>query len=158
MARLMFAVIAERVSADRFSNALDIHNVIEQIQVPAPPPHLVAKARAKKQHLAGLARLTLLLHWRRSKVAKPEGILNQRVQLVAPNGAILSSSEQPFSLREGNYVRNLVIFEVLPIAGEGTYTARISLKSGKRWNDVGETSFELVYAKAAPPEAKLRLQ
>jgi hypothetical protein len=51
-----------------------------------------------------------------------------------------------------------VIFEALPIAGEGTYRAAVSLKSGNRWREVGETSFELAYAKPAPSDTKVRLK
>jgi hypothetical protein len=150
MARLMFAVFAERVTVDRFSNALDLHNVIELLQIPEPPADVQTKARKAKQHLAARGRLALLIHWRRTMASTAEGTLKQRVQLFGPKGVLLATAEQDFSLREFQYSRNLVGFEGLPIAGEGTYTARISLKSGKRWRAMGEAAFELQYLRAHP--------
>jgi hypothetical protein len=157
MARVMFALFAERVSIDRFNNALDVHNVIEVLQTSEPPAAIQAKARKAKQHLAARVRLTLLIHWRRTTASAAEGHLRQRVQLFSPKGLPLSTSEQEFTLRDFQYTRNLVGFEVLPIAGEGTYTARISLKSGKRWREVGNASFELQYIKPPAQADKRRL-
>ena len=157
MARVMFALFAERVSVDRFSNVLDVHSLIETLQVPEPPAAAQLQARKAKKHIAARGKIALLIHWRRSNVSKPEGNLRQRVQLFSPAGRLLATSEQEFSLREFQYARNLIGFEVLPIDGEGTYIARISLKSGKRWREAGEAAFELQYLKAVPIAEKSRL-
>lgn len=157
MARVMFALFAERISVDRFNNALDVHNIIETLQIPEPPADVQLKARKAKQHVGARGRLALLVHWRRSNSSKAESNLRQRVQLFSPAGAILATSEQDFSLREFQYARSVIGFEVLPIAGEGTYVARISLKSGKRWREAGESAFELQYLKPAPVAVKSRL-
>ena len=157
MAKLMFALVAERVSVDQFSNILDVHNVIEKLQVPEPPPEVLAKAREAKKPPGMPLRFALLLHWRRSSPSKPEGMVRQRVQLFSPDGAVLSSAEMDFHLRQWPYTRNLIWFNALPISGEGTYTFRVALKAARQWRRAGETSYELSYQK---PEAgrKVRLQ
>jgi hypothetical protein len=157
MARLMFAVVAERVSVDRFSNILDVHNVIEQLQVPEPAPELLAKARAAKKPAAVPIRFAMLLHWRRANPAKAEGLLRQRVQFLSPDGTVISSAEMDFHLRQAPYVRNVVWFNALPLAGEGTYTFRIAVKVGKQWRAAGDTSYELSYQKLVTGQ-RMRLQ
>lgn len=157
MARLMFAVVAERVSVDRFNNILDVHNVIEQLQVPEPAPELLAKAREARKPPGWPTRFALILHWRRANPSKPEGALRQRVQFCSPTGDVLSSGEMEFNLRQSPYARNVIWFNALPVAGEGTYTFRIAVKAGKQWRAVGETSYELSYQRAAIGQ-KVRLQ
>jgi len=157
MPRLMFSVFAERITADQFSNALDVLNVIEQLHVPEPPPAAVAKARERKRHPAVPGRLALLVHWRRSNPAKGESRLRQRVELLSPRGTLLASGEMDFTLAASQYVRNVTNFQAVPVVGEGTYTARISVKVGKRWRRAGETSYELAYVRLPAPGAKLRV-
>lgn len=157
MARLMFAVIAERVSVDRFDNLLDVHNVIEQLQVPEPGPKLLAKSRETGKPPAWPLRFTLLLHWRRAIPSKPEGALRQRVQFCSPAGDVLGSAEMEFNLRQGLYARNVIRFHALPLVGEGTYSFRVALKVGKQWRSAGETSYELSYQKPLTAQ-KMRLQ
>jgi hypothetical protein len=158
MARLMFAVFAERVTADRFTNTLDVLNVLEKLHVPEPPREAMAKARtsAQKRYPAIALRFALLTHWRRTNVSKAEGRLRQRVELLSPFGSVLGSSITDFTLRDSEYVRNVTQFAALPVAGEGSYTARISLLTGRRWRRVGETSFELAYLRIASGE-KIRV-
>ncbi|MDE2466765.1 MAG: hypothetical protein KGO02_24075 [Alphaproteobacteria bacterium] len=69
----------------------------------------------------------------------------------------MSSAEMDFHLRVAPYVRNVVWFNALPLAGEGTYTFRIAVKAGKQWRAVGEASYELSYQKPATGQ-KVRLQ
>ena len=102
-------------------------------------------------------RFALLLHWRRSNPSKPEGALRQRVQFCDPDGAVMSSAETDFNLRMAPYVRNVVWFNALPLAGEGTYTFRIAVKSGRQWRAAGEASYELSYQKPVTGQ-KTRLQ
>lgn len=84
-------------------------------------------------------------------------MVRQRVQLFSPDGAVLSSAEMDFHLRQWPYTRNLIWFNALPISGEGTYTFRVALKAARQWRRAGETSYELSYQK---PETgrKVRLQ
>jgi hypothetical protein len=159
MARLMFAVFAERGVVDRFSNHLDLHGVVEQLDIPEPPAELMKKALKAKKYLAARGRLALLLHWRRTNPSKPERAnYTARVQLIGPGGEKLVTAEQEFALREHVYMRSLLGFDALPVAGPGTYTAVVSLKVGGGWKRMGETSFQLVYRKHVPAEAKVRLQ
>jgi len=157
MAQLMFAVFAERVSVDQFNNILDVHNVIEQLQVPEPSPAALAKAREAKKPAGLSARFALLLHWRRAIPSKPEGVIRQRVQFCSPTGDVLSSAEMEFNLRLAPYARNVIWFNALPLAGEGTYTFRVAIKAGKQWRAAGKTSYELLYQKSATGQ-KVRLQ
>jgi hypothetical protein len=157
MARLMFSVFAERVAIDRTSNALDVLNVLETIGVPEIPATVVANARRQKRQPAIPGRFALLTHWRRSSLSKGEGNLRQRVQMFSPKGELLSVGEIEFTLRNSEYVRNVVLFQALPVVGEGTYTARISLRSGRRWRQVGEASFEMRYLKPVVPGEKARI-
>lgn len=147
MARLMFAVVADRVSVDRFNNVLDVHNVIEQLQVPEPPAGLLERARAAKKPPASPLRFALLLHWRRSNPSTPEGVQRQRVQFCSPTGAVLSSVEMEFNLRQSTYARNVIWFNALPLVGVGTYRFRVALRSGRQWRDAGEAAYELSYQK-----------
>jgi hypothetical protein len=84
-------------------------------------------------------------------------MLRQRVQFCDPDGAVMSSAETDFNLRMAPYFRNVVWFNALPLAGEGTYTFRIAVKSGRQWRAAGETSYELLYQKPATGQ-KTRLQ
>jgi hypothetical protein len=157
MARLMFAVFAERVSNDRFTNALDVLNVLEKLHVPPLPPAVIAKAREQKRPPAIPGRFALLTHWRRTSLSKGESRLRQRVDFFSPSGVLLSSGVLDFTMRDSEYVRNVVQFTALPIAGEGSYKARISLQSGRRWRRVGETSFELSYQKPLVGDVRVRV-
>lgn len=154
MARLMFALFAERVSVDRFSNLLDIHGLVEHVNVPPPSKEMVKKAQKEKKLLGAQGRLSLLLHWRRDDPVKPEPTRRSRVQLIDPQGKVIAMSMQDIALREHTYVRNLVAFKQLPVTGPGTYTARVALRSaGGGWRKVGETSFQLAYQQPAPVSA-----
>jgi hypothetical protein len=157
MAQVMFALFAERISIDRFNNVFDIHNVIEEVTIPEPSAALLAESRKQKKTLAAPWRFSLVIHWRRSDVRKAETTVRQRVQLITPDSRKLASADQEFTLRESTYARNIVSFEGLPILGEGTYRAVISIGLGKRWRRAGSASFEVKYAKAAQ-DLKTRLQ
>lgn len=157
MAKLMFAVVAERVSVDQFTNILDVHNVIEVLQVPEPPPEVLKNAREAKKPPGFRFNFALLSHWRRTNPSKPEQTVRQRVQLLSPAGSVLASAELEFNMTHGPYTRNVIRFNAIPIAGPGTYVFRIAVKSGRQWRRVGETSYELLYDKAAEGK-KIRLQ
>jgi len=158
MARLQFALFAERVSVDRFNNALDVHNVLEQLHVPEPTPSQLEAATKAKKPLVARGRLVLVVHWRRSVPDRPEGSYTSKVDLVGPNGKVLSTATQVFTLREHIYMRTLVGYDALPVIGPGTYSARVAIKVGKRWTKVGEASIQLSYQKQPQPGERRRIQ
>jgi hypothetical protein len=157
MARLMFAVFAERVGVDRFNNSLDILNVVEEVRIPEPPVDVSNKARKAKRSLVAAMRLALLVHWKRGVASKPERKQLQRAEFLGPKGQLLARAEQEFDLRVSQFARNILNFHGLALVGEGTYTARVFLRSGRRWRKVAETAFELVYVKPQPSGTKTRL-
>jgi hypothetical protein len=149
MPQLMFAVFAQRVSVDRFNNMMDIHNVLEELSLPAPSPdRLKTVQKTKKGALAFPFGFQLLIHWRRSEPSKPEGTVNSRVVLIGPDGRKLGISEQVVNLRPSQYMRGLINYRQLLVVGAGTYTANIQLQSGKRWRKVGEASFSVNFKAA----------
>jgi hypothetical protein len=156
MAKLRFAIFAERVSVDRYSNRLDILNVFEQIGIPELPAAVWERSKKEKKLPALPISMVLVAHWRRSDPQRPESTLRTRAELLSPRGQVLGTAEQDISLREHAYTRGLFGYQGLPLAGPGTYTARISLRSGGRWRKSGEASFEVTYLSKAAMAAAVR--
>lgn len=154
MPRLMYAVFAERVVIDRVTNHIFVQNVLEQITVPHPPEDVLVNVRKRKRAIGARGRMTLLVHWRREDLQKPEGRLETKVELIGPNKKVLAKATQDLDLRTHGFVRNLVEFETLPIVGQGTYSARISVRLGGVWKRVGEASFGLIFQPNVPVGGK----
>lgn len=157
MPKLMHAVFAERVVVDRFTNELHVIGLIEQLGAQEPSPDVMARALKEKKGIAGSGRVMLLIHWRRSDPAKPEGKQTARIQIIGPHGKVLATAVQEFALREYVYMRNVLPLDKLPIVGPGTYTAKVAVQRGKSWKRAGETSFELVFQKRIAEGAKVRV-
>jgi hypothetical protein len=157
MARLMFAVFAQRVVVDKFTNNMDINAVIEELRIPRPSQDLVNKARAAKKHLAAQGVLVLVMQWRRTNPKKPEKLFRSRIEFRGPRGRVLATAEQDINILETLYMRGLVGYPSIPIAEEGTYIATIARKSGARWIRAGEASFQIAYQDVPPPESKRRI-
>jgi hypothetical protein len=149
MAILSFCAFAERVTVDGFSNTLDLHNVIEQVNVPQLPPEVFAKARKEGKPVGLPARLMFVALWRRTDPMKSEGAFKGRVVLSGPSKKVLSTLFQEISLREHTGIRGVINYQVLPYDGAGIYKATVSLKRGNSWRTMGEASF-VVNIQATP--------
>lgn len=147
MPRLLFAVFTQRASVDRYTNVLDLLGIVEGLTIAEPPKELIEESKKTKKRLLVPTPLTLVTHWRRKDPAVPEGTCEMRVQLRGPKSELLATALQEFQLREHVYMRNLLFYQGLAIAGPGTYTAVVQLKVAGKWQRCGEAVLQLDYSK-----------
>lgn len=138
MAKLIWAVLSQTAVVDRFSNALSVFNIVEELSVPAPPPPSDGKPQ-----LAVLP-LVAVTYWRRSDPTKPESV-QVRLRIVGPTKKPLMEALQTADMTDHLRTRALATLPGIPVAGAGNYAIIISTKAGAQWKKAGQVDFHLSY-------------
>lgn len=140
----LWSVLCTRAIVDRQTNSLSLVDVLEQIQIDAPPPKAGEVGLVPMQHVVA----TLL---RRSELTQPaEGQMSLLVQ--APDGTTILDQTRPANLMEHERLRVLTALRDFPVKSPGTYRFIVKLrcKDEPEWQQVASIPFEVVFR--VPPE------
>jgi len=106
----IWTVICSDAIIDQDTNNISIFNILEQVNIPE---------EAVKTQVIGI-NVELLTLWIRSDLSKPATGMSQ-VNLVAPNGEVIQSSESALDLSRFERLRSRSLYQGLPYKGDGTY-------------------------------------
>lgn len=121
MARLVWAVLCEKVIQDKSSNLLSLINVLERLNVAATESEISAAKEDPDQMLAVPVDINVAAWWTRSDADEEEGF-EVLLLVVAPDGSIVIRHSLAVDLAELSSKRTIFKIEALPIGhGAGEY-------------------------------------
>lgn len=149
MPRLSWVIPCVHATVDRFTNAVSLVNVVEELRFPASTPE---PDPAKPLHAPGLI---VVSHWTRNDSAKPEKARAKLVFLGPRSKKPLGQSEFDIDLSTFMRARQLSHLQAFPYVGPGSYFIEVHLQSGTKWRRLSRTWIEVKKETAAnaPVEA-----
>lgn len=136
MAKHLWTVVCRKVVIDQSTNTASIFEVMEELGIfPVPSADQVDKVMLP----IDFASVSL---WARDDPSTGES-QTQRIQVLGPSGRELASAEQSFDLDKFSRARNIANVPGLPYSGLGTYTVKVSVKTGKGYQTVAQIPFDL---------------
>ena len=136
----VWTVMCSRALIDRDSNNISIHNVLEQLNIAAPP----------QPDLALNIHFEILSLWVRTHSAVPaQG--TSRVTLEDPQGTRRVVSELTIDLADVERIRHRVLGQGLEVSRAGRYNFLVELQETGRseWREVAVVPLTVVFT---PPE------
>jgi hypothetical protein len=136
MAVLQWVIVCERVIIEEQVKAISIISILENIQLPAPPPMLASESLVP-------LRFYVVQQWRRSKPKIGERTPG-RLRLTGPKGQY---GEQEFVVDLTGTQQARVIGQAIgfPLQGPGVYQCVVETKARTKWTKVGGTHFTVTY-------------
>ncbi len=130
---VLWALLCETVIIDQQTNRASIIGVIDEINVPAPPPEEPSETGESPITAANMRLIAL---WSRSNHAVPESS-QARVRIVAPNGDEWRSEEHRVDLTDAPLARAIGhITGLPPLARDGMHLLRLeSQMSDATWRE-----------------------
>jgi hypothetical protein len=144
MARLQWVVLCERAIVEDQAKTISLISILENIQLPSPPPQLLQN----DQNVVLPLRFFVVHQWTRSNPKIGERIAT-RVLLRDPTGKQYGSQEALVDLTDS--IRGRVIGQVVgvPFRGEGVYKCVVQAKVRAAWRTAGTSEFGLIYQTSA---------
>ena len=119
---VLWALLCDTVIIDEQTNRVSIIGVIDEINVPAPPPERPSETG---EHFVTAANMRLMALWARSDPGVPESS-QARVRIVAPNGDEWHSEEHMVDLSDATLSRTIAhITGLPPLARDGMHLFRL---------------------------------
>lgn len=135
MAKLLWIIACQRAIVDRENGTITLVDVVENVNIPAPPPEIAAKKPLVP------FRFAVVTQWERSDFDKSE-TLEGRVRLLTPSGK--RYGESIFSLMiQQRRAQIITAAHGFRYTGPGAYSVRVELNISGKWRKVGSTSFQV---------------
>lgn len=135
--KILWTLLCDNVITDHRTNNVSLIEIVEQINVPSPPPVSLAKSGDQSPTLLNMWLVTL---WARSENDKPENG-QARIKVVAPDGTESQLIEYEVNLNEtprSRAVGRIAGFPLLTQEGEHLFRVE-KLTSDSDW----QKEFEL---------------
>ncbi len=133
----LWALLCDTVIIDEQTNKVSIIGVIEEINLPAPPPEGSVETG---EHPITAVNMRLVALWSRSDPEVPEHS-QARLRIVAPNGDEWHSEEHRVDLSDAPLARTIGhITGLPPLAGDGMHLFRFEAQMP---DSTWKKSFEL---------------
>jgi hypothetical protein len=149
MAKLLWAVVAQRAIVDSSTNNASLVDVLEELSLPEPP---VAPEK-KKDRLIVPLRFALVALWRRSDLNRAESF-DMSVTLVGPKAEKIAELKSRVDLRNHVRMRSNVQFPGLPLFGPGSYRLIVKQRDGSSWRRVSEQFIEVKHLKVGAQQGR----
>lgn len=134
---VIWAILCERSVTDRETNNVSLFNIIEEVQIPAPPPLDLSQTTIPLGVF--LPVLELMTLWVRSDLEAPERGRG-RVRIIVPGAKVALAPEFDVDLTQFLRLRTRLRFPGLPVGDTGIYRFVVQGKAGdSEWS----TMFEL---------------
>jgi hypothetical protein len=147
MARLVWAVFCQQALVDRFSNALSIINVLEEVHVIRPPEVTGKNVKPAVQMQCAVVSL-----WERDEPSTVESG-RVRLRLISPDGKKLLDAFQQLDLATHRRTRLIAELPIVPVAGEGIYRIELHAGTGEVLRKAGSIGYELHYREPLLPKS-----
>lgn len=144
MASFQWVILCERAVIEEGAKTISLISILENIQLPAPPPTM---QKSVPPYLLVPLRLFVVHQWARSNSKSGERQAG-RLRFVGPRGQF---AVQDFVVDLTGSQRARIIGQTIgfPLQGPGVYQCVVEAKSKSRWRKVGGTDFNLVYLPAS---------
>ncbi|MDR3574157.1 MAG: hypothetical protein P4L50_09855 [Anaerolineaceae bacterium] len=131
----IWTVICSNAIIDQDTNNISIFNILEQVNIPED---------AVKNQAIGI-NVELLTLWIRSDLSKPARGISQ-VNLVAPDGEVIQSSESQLDLSQFERLRSRSLYQGLAYRGEGVYHFAVEYKADEQadWQQVASIPLKVM--------------
>lgn len=140
MAVFQWVILCERVIIEESAKTVSLISMIENINLPSPPPELFKDG---KRPLVPF-RFYVVHQWARSKPKIGERIPG-RVLLVSPSGEEFGTSEFVVDLIATPQARVIGQTIGFPLYGQGVYSCVVQAKVRTKWRKVGGTQFSVAF-------------
>ena len=153
MARLIWAVLCEKVLQDKDSNLLSMINVVEKITIHGLESDIAAVPKPPEKILAGPIALSLVMWWEREDNDDSQ----VRIAIRAPKGEVVDRQVLRVDLNKSKTFRVIVRYEALAVGfGAGEYrfeiqTSREPEGSDDKWTALAVIPLELVFDPGPKP-------
>lgn len=151
MAKLKWALPCLIASVDRFTNAITLTHLIDEIGI---PEGIEVKDPAKPQFIQpGFAFVSM---WERSDLSKPEKKLDVKLTFVGPEARKVTGLQFSVDLGASARARNVSRFSQFPFVGLGRYTFQLHIREdGKeRWKKIAAVDLPVGRAPMSSTETR----
>ncbi len=135
----VWSILCEKSSIDTDSNLLSLFSCLEEISVVVDKEKMVAKGNK----FVIPANFQLVSFWTINDSSQ-ENSLTTKVELIAPDGAVLNQFNNSFKVKPGaSRFRNRANIQGVPVVGEGRYYLKLWHQTDKDYKLVASLPLDV---------------
>lgn len=140
MAKVDWVLLCERAIIEARSNTISLVALMENLNIPAPPPEI-----SKPGRLVGVPfRFYVVQQWLRSRATISERV-PARLALKGPDNKQISITEFNVDLTAAPKARVITQASGFTLAGEGIYRFLVQARQGSSWRTLREAELNVVF-------------